>query len=207
MGGVYLITDRRRSLGRPVAGLAAEAAAAGVGLIQVREKDLSTRALLELLREVQASVKGAEVLVNDRVDLALAAGCAGVHLGATTLPVAAARKIAPGLRIGYSAHALDEARRAEADGADFVTFSPIFKTDSSGATHLAPQGIVKLAEVCRALGIPVYALGGVSAGRVPALIEAGAAGVAVVSAISEAPDAATAARKLVELARGASPRE
>jgi len=207
MGGVTLITDRRRSLERPVARIAAAAAAGGVERIQVREKDLPTRALLRLVREVQAAAKGVEILVNDRVDVALATGCAGVHLGMSTLPVAAVRKIAPALVIGYSAHALDEARRAEAEGADFVTFSPVFATRSPGSMQAGAQGIEKLREVCRALRIPVWALGGVTAERVGALIEAGAAGVAVVSAITEAPDPEGAARRLVELARGASARE
>ena len=200
MSGVYLITDRRRSLGRPVEEIVAAAVAGGVGWVQIREKDLPARALSDLVREVLARAGRARVFVNDRLDVALATGCHGIHLGASTLPVAEVRRIAPSLLIGYSAHGRDEALAAERDGASFVTFSPIYETRSKGVSAgAAPQGTGKLAAVCRALRIPVYALGGITLARAPEALRAGAAGLAVVSAITEAADVEKASRGLVDL--------
>jgi thiamine-phosphate pyrophosphorylase len=210
MGEVLLITDRTRSLGRPVEEVVATAVRGGARWVQIREKDLPTRALLERVRAVMRRASDAAggagpvtVFVNDRLDVALAAGAQGVHLGAQGIPVAAARRIAPDLRIGYSAHSLPEALQAQRDGADFVTFSPVFETASPGV-KAPPQGISRLTEVCRALRVPVFALGGITAARVPDVIAAGAAGVAVVSAVTEAADPAVAAEAIVKACRGAS---
>jgi thiamine-phosphate pyrophosphorylase len=203
---VCLITDRRRSRGRPLAEIAAAAVAGGVRIIQVREKDLPARELASAVRAVldaALEATGVRVFVNDRLDVALATDAAGVHLGAGSIPVRAARRIAPDLTIGYSAHALDEAREAEDAGADYVSFGPVFETRSEGGRHLAPRGLDALAEVCGALRIPVFALGGVTAERVPDVIAVGAAVVAVVSAITEAPDVEAAAREIVRVARTA----
>jgi thiamine-phosphate pyrophosphorylase len=207
---VLLITDRTRSRGRPVDEGVAAAVRGGVRMVQVREKDLATRPLLDLLRGVtRAATKAAggpgrvRVFVNDRIDVALAAGAQGVHLGARTIPVAAARRVAPGLSIGYSAHDLEEALGAERDGADFVTFGPVFETASPGV-KAPPRGLARLSEVCRVLRIPVFALGGITAARVPDALAAGAAGVAVVSAITEAADPAAAAEAIVKACRSSS---
>ncbi len=204
MAEVLLITDRTRSRGRPVEEIVAAAVRGGVRRVQVREKDLPTRPLLDLLRAVMRAASDAaggpgrvRVFVNDRLDLALAAGAQGVHLGASTIPVAAARRIAPGLSIGYSAHAIEEALEAERDGAAFVTFAPVYRTRSPGS-KAPPQGLARLSDVCRALRIPVFALGGITAARAPEVIAAGAAGVAVVSAVSEAEDPTAAAQAVVE---------
>ncbi|MFQ5459115.1 MAG: thiamine phosphate synthase, partial [Myxococcota bacterium] len=151
------------------------------------------------IRKVLARAGPARVFVHDRLDVALATGCHGVHLGASTLPVAEIRRMAPSLLIGYSAHGCDEALRAERDGASFVTFSPIYETQSKGAgSAQPPQGIEKLAAVCGALRIPVYALGGITRLNAAEALRAGAAGVAVVSAITEAEDVESASRRLVE---------
>ena len=198
MSGVYLITDRRRSQGRTVEEVVEAAVAGGVRWVQIREKDLPTRTLTELVRNALARSGTARIFVNDRVDVALSTGCYGVHLGASTLPVADVKRMAPALRVGYSAHNLDEALAAEGDGADYVTFSPIYPTRSKGAMTGAPQGIGMLARVCSALKIPVYALGGITPSRVGETLAAGAAGVAVVSAITEAADVEKASRYLVE---------
>ncbi len=198
MSGVYLITDRRRSRGRTVEEVVRAAVAGGVRWIQIREKDLPTRTLTALVRNALARAGPARVFVNDRVDVALATGCHGVHLGASTLPVAEVKRMAPSLNVGYSAHALDEALAAEGDGAGYVTFSPIYPTRSKGAMTGAPQGVGMLAKVCSALEIPVYALGGITPSRVGEALAAGAAGVAVVSAITEAADVEKASRDLVE---------
>lgn len=207
MSGVTLITDRHRSRGRPVEEIVAAAAAGGVERVQIREKDLPTRELVALVRAVRRAAGGARLLVNDRIDVALATGADGVHLGKSTLPVAAARRLAPELEIGYSAHGLEEALAAEREGASFVTFSPVYATRSEGSRGAPPQGIAALRNVCRALRIPVLALGGVTAPRVPELLAAGAGGVAVVSAISEADDVEAAAREIVRCAQGAREQE
>jgi len=210
MGEVLLITDRTRSRDRPVEEVAAAAVHGGVRMIQVREKDLPTRPLLALVRAVIRTASAAlgaagrvKVFVNDRLDVALAAGAQGVQLGASTIPVAAARRIAPGLAIGYSAHAIEEALEAERDGADFVTFSPVFETTSPGVKAPA-QGLGRLAEVCGALRIPVFALGGITAECVPEVIAVGTQGVAIVSAVTEAADPAAAAEAIVKACRGAA---
>jgi len=204
---VLLITDRTRSRGRAVEAVVAAAVRGGVRMVQVREKDLPPRALLDLVRAVlRAAAEAAggagivRVFVNDRLDVALAAGAQGVHLGASTLPVAAARRIAPRLAIGYSAHALDEALDAERDGADFVAFGPVFETASPGA-KAPPRGLVRLSEACRAIQVPVFALGGITAAHAPGVLAAGAAGVAVVSAVTEAADPAAAAEAIVKACR------
>jgi len=204
---VCLITDRRRSRGRCVEEVVAAALSGGVGMVQIREKDLPTHELLALVRAILAQRGRARILVNDRIDVALAAGAQGVHLGAQSIPVAQARRIAPRLMIGYSAHALEEALAAERDGASFVTYSPIFQTTSEGGRHLTPRGLGSLSEVCRRLRIPVHALGGVTAARVPDVLSAGARGVAVVSAITEADDVSHAAREIVRFTRSLSPQE
>jgi len=207
---VLLITDRTRSRGRPVEAVVAAAVRGGVRMVQVREKDLPPRALLDLVRAVLRAASEASggagsvrVFVNDRLDVALAAGAQGVHLGASTIPVAAARRIAPRLAIGYSAHALDEALEAERDGADFVAFGPVFETASPSA-KAPPRGLARLSEVCRALRIPVFALGGITAARAPGALAAGAAGVAVVSDVTEAGDPAAAAEAIVKACRATS---
>jgi thiamine-phosphate pyrophosphorylase len=204
---VTLITDRRRSRGRSTEEVVTAAIAGGVDRVQVREKDLPTRDLVALVRAIVAQRGGAAVLVNDRIDVALAAGAQGVHLGARTIPLAQARRIAPGLEIGYSAHYLEEALAAQRDGASFVTYSPVFETASEGGRHLDPRGLARLAEVCHRLQIPVHALGGVTASRIPGVLAAGARGVAVVSAITQAEDVERAAREMVRLARSPDPIE
>jgi thiamine-phosphate pyrophosphorylase len=154
--------------------------------IQIREKDMEGRALVELARFTvkEASAASARVLINDRLDVALAANAAGVHLGEESLPVevvAAWRREAgrPDFMIGVSTHSLEAARAAERGGADYVFFGPVFATPSK-AEYGAPQGIERLREVCAAVAIPVLAIGGVTYENMFACLEAGAAGVAAI---------------------------
>ena len=162
------------------------AAAAGVAWIQIREKDLDARALVELARFAVAETREtpARVLVNDRLDVALAANAAGVHLGENSLPVeivAEWRRRSGRLDflIGASCHSLDAARAAERGGANYVFFGPVFETPSKAAFG-APQGIERLREVCAAVKIPVLAIGGVNAENLRDCIQAGAAGIAAI---------------------------
>lgn len=171
---------------------AARAAQAGADWIEVREKDLATRALLELARRILPRVAPARVVVNDRLDVAWAAGAAGVHLGGNSLPVAAVARWLrergePDFLLGKSCHSAEEAQAAERDGADYVFFGPIFATPSKLA-YGPPQGLVRLEEVCRRVRVPVIAIGGIAGENARSCIEAGAAGIAAIRWFQEAGD-------------------
>jgi thiamine-phosphate pyrophosphorylase len=197
---LYLITDRSQTGGRPLAAVVRQALAGGVRAVQLREKDLSGRELFAVATELRSitSEYGARLIINDRLDIALAVGADGVQLGVQSLPVAEARAILGAEQlIGYSAHAVEEARQAEADGADFITFGPVYHTPSKAA-YGAPLGIGKLAEAATALVIPVFALGGVKITSISELGACGAAGVALISAIIAADDPESAAISILK---------
>jgi thiamine-phosphate pyrophosphorylase len=169
--------------------------AAGLDWIQIREKDLLTRPLLELARAAVAAAQdtATRVLVNGRLDVALAAGAAGVHLGEEALTVAAVERwrraagragVPAAFLVGASCHSLAAAVEAERAGADYVFFGPVFTTPSK-ATYGPPQGIERLAEVCRSVRIPVLAIGGITLENAPACLAAGAAGLAAISLFQE----------------------
>ncbi len=179
-------------------------AAAGIGWIQIREKDLEACTLAELARLAVAATRetGAKILVNDRLDVALAAGAAGVHLGETSLPaeaVAEWRRIAgcPDFRIGVSCHSVEAARAAERAGADYIFFGPVFATPSKAAFG-APQGIERLREVSRAVRIPVLAIGGVTTENAHSCFAVGAAGMAAIRLFQESQDISALVARLRE---------
>jgi len=162
------------------------AAAAGIDWIQIREKDLDTRPLAELARFAvdETRATSTKILINDRLDVALAAGATGVHLGEQSLPLERVNEWRRSggrldFQIGVSCHSLDDARAAERNGADYIFFGPIFATPSKEAFG-RPQGIECLQEVCSAIEIPVLAIGGVNVENARACIEAGAAGIAAI---------------------------
>jgi thiamine-phosphate pyrophosphorylase len=167
-----------------------------VPAVQLREKDLPGRrlfALAEALRAVTARA-GALLLVNDRVDVAIAVGADGVQLGAASMPVAAARRLlAPGAVVGVSTHTPAEVTAAAVACADFALFGPVRATPGKPVA----QGFARLAEAARAAAVPVLAIGGMTADDGRAARNAGAHGVAVIRAILEAEDPASAARELV----------
>ena len=151
---------------------------AGVDIIQIREKDLSARDLCALVQRALRVCRRARVLVNTRVDVAFAAGAHGAHLPADSPPPLAWRDCAPpGFTFGVSCHSVEEVIRAERESADYVLFAPVF-VPISKPTQGPPQGVEKLREACRAVRIPVLALGGITGNNAPLCLEAGAAGIA-----------------------------
>lgn len=163
------------------------AIAAGMDWIQIREKDLPARELLGLIRQAVAAAAGTstKILVNDRLDVALAASAAGVHLGGESLPLVevarwrGAGHAAQKFLIGASCHTRAEVQAAEREGADYVFFGPVFATPSK-LTFGPPQGIERLAEVCRSVRIPVLAIGGITIETAGDCLRARAAGIAAI---------------------------
>lgn len=192
------VTDRK-SLGVPAEAQCdvllekiESAARAGVDWIQIREKDLSGRALAELLREALRRVPASrQILVNERFDVAYTVNAAGVHLGESALPVGEAkrllreRKAAAGFLVGASVHSLEAAVAAKKAGADYVIFGPAYATPSK-AQYGPPQGIERLAELCRSVSLPVLAIGGITLQNARACLEAGAAGIAAIRLFQDA---------------------
>jgi thiamine-phosphate pyrophosphorylase len=168
----------------------------GVDAVQVRAKHLTDRELFEFAEGVVRTVrKRARVIVNDRLDIALAAGADGVHLGLDDVPVAPARRLAPnGFLIGGTCRNARQARQAYADGADYVGVGPIYpSTTKQGLPE--PLGLHVLAEISGIL--PAIAISGITVDRVPGVMAAGAHGVALIAAVSRAPDPTRAARDVV----------
>jgi len=194
-----LVTDRTQTGGRPLAEVVEECLAAGLRAVQLREKDLPDAEFLALahsLREVTRRV-GAGLFINGRLDAALAVGANGLQRGHDAPPIPVLRSRAPGLTIGASVHGVDEVRAAERDGADFIIFGSVYDTLSK-RPYGPPQGVAALAKVVEAVRIPVFAIGGITPERVPAVREAGAHGVAVISAILGAERPGEATKQLIE---------
>lgn len=197
----YLITDRRLAPDGDLPALLARALSDPPGplAVQLREKDLPARDLLALAREVLQVTRraGALLLVNDRLDVALAAGADGVHLAGHSLPPAAARGLlGPDLLLGASTHGLAEARAARDGGCDFATFGPVFRTPSKAA-YGEPVGLDRLAAAARELSpFPLVALGGVTTENAAACRAAGAQAVSAIRAVLAASDPAAACRAL-----------
>ena len=180
-----------------------------VTCVQLREKDVGTREFLDEARAVQAALRGTGVplIVNDRVDVALAIGADGVHLGQQDLPLADARRLGPpGWIVGVSAESVADAVHAERDGADYVGVSPVFATPTK-TDHAAPLGLAGLRAIRAATKLPLVAIGGIHAGNARKVVWAGADGLAVVSAIVAADDPRAAAeilRREIAAAKGAA---
>jgi thiamine-phosphate pyrophosphorylase len=182
------ITDRHALEPRPLFPLIEEAVQAGIDLIQLREKDLPTRELLQLAASAVAAAKGSgtRIVVNDRLDIALVAGADGVHLGTQSIPARAVWNIVPeGFLIGVSCHSRQDVLAAEAAGADYVVLGPIFETPSKFA-YGPPLGLDVLRDTASDARIPLLALGGISVERVRACLDAGASGIAGIRIFQDA---------------------
>lgn len=194
---LYLITDR--TIATPNLLCALESALkGGVRMVQLREKNLSPSELKKIAQKalVQTRIHDAKLLLNGSPELAADIGADGVHLGIHSCQIPAARSIL-GERslIGYSAHSTQDAESAADQGADFITFSPIYHT-ASKSQYGQPQGLQALANICKRSPIPVYALGGITSTRVSEVLNAGAYGVALISAILAATDVQNSAQHL-----------
>lgn len=203
---LYLVTDRALARGRTTVDVVREAVAGGVTCVQLREKASGTREFLEEARAVQAALRGTGVplIVNDRVDVALAVGADGVHLGQRDMAIADARRLgSPSWIIGVSAESVADAIRAEQEGADYVGVSPVFATPTK-TDHAPPLGLEGLRAIRAAATVPLVAIGGIHAGNAREVIRAGADGLAVVSAIVSADsprEAAAVLRREIAAAR------
>jgi thiamine-phosphate diphosphorylase len=191
-----LITDRHRLRGRPLEEVASLAVEGGVNVVQLREKDLSGGELYDLAITVHAVLRGrALLLVNDRLDVAVAAGTDGVHLPEHSIPPAKARRIAgEACIIGRSVHNVEAALRAVDEGADYLLFGNVYETASKPGAPAA--GIELVRAVAEAVQAPMIAVGGITANNLAPVIEAGADGVAVIGAIMDADDPKAAAARL-----------
>lgn len=191
---LYVITSRRLAGARSLVDLAAKLE--GVDYLQLREKDLTGRELYHLALDIkQVLPPGTRLLINDRLDVALAAGADGVHLGENSLPPAVARRLlGPEKIMGVSVHSVTAAREAEKAGADYLLFGHIFPTASKEG--IPPRGVGSLREVVASVGIPIIALGGINAANARQCLAAGARGVAVMSAVMAASDPARAVAEL-----------
>jgi thiamine-phosphate pyrophosphorylase len=182
---LYLCTDRILSLGRPIAGAVEEAIKGGVTMVQIREKEASTREFYRIVCEVKAITRRCHVplVVNDRIDIALAAGADGLHIGRSDLPLGEARRLAGNaMFIGVSASTAEEALEAERGGADYIGAGAVYPTGSKADAGEA-IGTAGLERICAAVKIPVVGIGGINAENAGFAVKAGAAGVAVISAI------------------------
>jgi len=190
------------------------AVASGVDWIQIREKDLSGRDYAWLTREAlhpaakheASNGAPAHILVNDRLDVALSERAGGVHLGAKSLPLLEAQRLVKNCGegedfvIGVSCHSLEAAKSAANDGADYLFFGPIFNTPSKAAFG-APQGVERLAEVCRAVSVPVLAIGGITLANASDCLAADASGIAAIRLFQDAQDISSVVESLRKLTR------
>lgn len=186
---LYLITDRKVAT-KPLPAAVRLALEGGVKAVQLREKDLPVRELLTLAQELRTVTRefGAKLFINDRVDVATAVGADGVHLGGQSIPVEAVKKVVGKvMKIGVSTHNGEEAKAAQAGGADFITYGPIFETPSK-AQYGVPVGVNSIKDIKNVVSIPIYAIGGINSGNMHQVMSAGADGIAVISAIMKAED-------------------
>jgi thiamine-phosphate pyrophosphorylase len=203
--GLYLVTDRALCGPRTVEEVVRSAALGGAAAVQLREKDLPTRPFVEEALKIRILLDsfGIPLLINDRLDVALASGAAGLHIGQDDMPYAVARRIlGPRAVIGLSVETWEDVERAEALDVDYLGVSPVFATPTKTDTK-EPWGLDGLARIRASSRHPLVAIGGLNAGNAAAAVRAGADAVAVVSAVCAAPDPRHASRDLVRIIEGA----
>jgi len=197
---LFLVTDRHQTKGRPLVPLLQRVLTAAAPAIQLRERDLSARELVTLAVGVQAvtASRRSQLLINDRIDVALALEGVGVHLRNNSLPVSVARQVLGTQRLlGISVHAVEEAVQVESQGADYIVLGPIYETPSKQMFG-PPLGIHTLERACRLVRLPIIGIGGVTAARAREMRRAGAFGVAVITAVLGAADVESATRELLD---------
>lgn len=198
---LVVITATGGKPGRWHEDVARSALGAGCRAIQIRDKEMPGRDFVELARRIGAECgrAGALLFINDRVDVAAAAGCDGVHLGVSDLEVGDARGIlGPEVIIGYSPEGIEDARAAVKAGADYLGIGPVYETPSKDDAG-EPIGLEGLSLYCHEVAVPVVAIGGITSENAGRALAAGAVGVAVMSAITSAPDVAEAAGRILEI--------
>ena len=194
---LYVVTDEGLSRGKTHVEIAREAVAGGADVIQLRDKTADSASLYAAACEIAKICRGkALFFVNDRLDIALAAGADGVHVGQSDLPAAVVRSLVPmDFLVGVSVGSVAEALAAEADGADYVAVSPVFSTASkhdAGDGH----GLDTARAICDAVSVPVVGIGGLNKENIPEVISAGIDGIAVISAVVSQEDISASAAEL-----------
>jgi thiamine-phosphate pyrophosphorylase len=197
--GLYLVTSQPLSAGRSTLEIVRCALGSGVRLIQLREKQMSSCAFAQLAEQARklTAAAGALLIINDRVDIALAVGADGVHLGQDDLPIPMARQLARDLIIGASTHNVEEALRAQQQGASYINIGPIYSTNTKpwGNQFLGLDGLRSISAVT---SIPFSVMGGIKLDRIPELVDAGARVFALVSAVTAADNPQLAAIELLK---------
>jgi thiamine-phosphate pyrophosphorylase len=198
---LYLVTDRGMTQGRDLLWVLQQALDGGVKGIQLREKDLVGRELFFLAEAARKLTQRyhALLLINDRIDIALAMDADGVHLSTASIPIESARALLGRQQLlGASTHSLEEAQEAERSGADFVVYGPVYFTPSK-ASYGSPQGLAALKKVVEKLSLPIYAIGGIKPENIADTRRTGVRGVALISAVMSAADPENATKEILKL--------
>jgi len=200
---LYPVTDQGLSLGRTDLEVLEGLIAGGARIVQLREKHISKKDLYHLAQAFRqrTSQAGMLLIINDHLDIALACGADGVHLGQDDLPPAAAKELAPELIIGVSTHNLEEALEAQEQGADYVNIGPIFATQTKELS-MKPLGPEAIKEIAPHLKIPFTVMGGINRSNIQEVLQAGARRIAVVTAVTKAGDIGQAVRELRQIING-----
>jgi thiamine-phosphate pyrophosphorylase len=196
---LYVITDRKKTRGRPLEKVIEDSIRGGATAFQLREKDIPSGELFDLAQRIKAVTKknGCRLIINDRADIVEAADADGLHLPKNGMPVKIARKfIGEEKLLGVSTHSYEEAREAEQGGADFITFGPLFYTPSK-ARYGPPVGLKALESISKKISIPIFGLGGIKSGMIRDILNAGAFGVSLISYIISAEDVKAATEELI----------
>lgn len=197
---LYLVSDRMQARGRSLLPLLQDASRAGLPALQVRERDLTTRALHDLVSAILRGREGRRpvIMVNDRIDVALALDADGAHLRADSLPASVARRLlGPRRLLAVSTHSVEDVKRAAGEGADLVVFGPVYATPSKQAFG-PPLGLPALEQAVRASWLPVFGIGGITRERLGDVRTTGAQGVAVISSILAAANVADETRAFLQ---------